>query len=231
MAIAAKIKSKYPYKDYGRAYFKRGSPDSLSSSGPSYREANEAQRTNRKILGFTGRGLYRGRGGYWGRWLGSKFGAADLGDKLGDMASTAITAWNPATGGALSSLGAAGAAAHKLMTGKGAYTSNVLVDGGVNTGVPTFSRSTDGTITLSNKEYICDVFAPEGYDSGFVVQQFPINPGLEKTFPWLCQLAENFEEYTLQQCIFTYKSTVADFAAASGQVGQVIMATQYNALS
>lgn len=230
MAIAAKIKSAYPYSDYGRAYYRRGTPENLARFGASYRTATDDQRALRKSLGYVGKGMYRGRGGYWGRLIGSKLGMADLGDKLGDLASGAITAWNPALGSALSTLSGVGAQIHKTMTGQGAYVSNDIVDGGVGTPVPMFTKSNDGTITLSNREYISDIFAPLE-PSAFLNTTYPINPGIERTFPWLCQVAENYEEYTLKQCIFTFKSTVTDYAAATGQVGQVIMATQYNASS
>jgi len=121
--------------------------------------------------------------------------------------------------------------ARRIMRGMGAYVENAIVTSGMpgaHNPVPSFSARTDGTIQLSNKEYIGDIFAPIT-PGAFVNYTYPINPAMEKTFPWLCQLAENYDEYTLKQCIFTYKSSVADFASASGQVGQVIMATQYNA--
>jgi len=41
---------------------------------------------NCKKVGYLGRGLYKGRGGFFGRALGNLFGMGDLGDKLGDAA-------------------------------------------------------------------------------------------------------------------------------------------------
>lgn len=126
------------------------------------------------------------------------------------------------------------------MRGMGGYVENAIVTTGMpgaHNPVPDFKANPDGSITLSNKEYVTDIFAP-GYatssttavgNATFTNTVYPINPGIEKTFPWLCQIAENYDEYTLKQCIFTYKSSVADFASASGQVGQILMATQYNA--
>lgn len=181
------------------------------------------QQAMREITGF------RGKGGYWGRMIGRALGGdrgARWGDRLGDMAAGAIRSYVPGGGAAMSAIDMLGSA-HRAFTGQGEYTSNALVNGGVD-GIPSFAPASDGGILMTNKEYICDIFAPQ-IAGTFNVSTFPINPGLEKTFPWLCQIAENFDEYTLEQCIFTYKSTVADFASASGQVGQVIMATQYNA--
>lgn len=118
-----------------------------------------------------------------------------------------------------------------VMRGRGAYVENAIVSSsmpGRHDPVPVFSKHEDGGITISNREYVTDVYAPL-IAGAFQNTTFPINPGMEKTFPWLCQIAENYDEYTLKQCIFTYKSSVAEFASASGQVGQVLMATQYNA--
>jgi hypothetical protein len=59
---------------------------------------------------------------------------------------------------------------------------------------------------------------------------FNLNPGLQGTFVWLSQIAQNFEEYEFVQLIFHYRSTVSDATNnTSGQVGVVIMATSYNA--
>jgi hypothetical protein len=83
-----------------------------------------------------------------------------------------------------------------------------------------------GSITVSHREYLGNVVGPA--DSSFTVARYAVNPGLPGTFPWLSQLAPNFDEYEFKQLMFEYKSMVADFASASGQVGQVIAATQYN---
>jgi len=111
-------------------------------------------------------------------------------------------------------------------TGRGDYTAvNSLITGGESV-VPKFAA--DGSsVTISNVEYVKDIYAP-GTQVPFTISSLSINPGLAVAFPWLSQLAANYQEYELQQCIYTFKSTIADFAAASGQVGQVIMATQYN---
>lgn len=111
--------------------------------------------------------------------------------------------------------------------GRGDYTAvNSLITTGGDSVVPRFAA--DGSsVTISNVEYVKDIYAP-GTQTPFSISAFSINPGLPQAFPWLSQLASNYQEYELQQCIYTFKSTIADFAAASGQVGQVIMATQYN---
>lgn len=244
MAIAAKINKMYPYSSYGRAYLQRGTPGNLTRFGESYRLASAEQRANRKKVG------YIGRGGYWGRAIGKLFGQGDLGDRIGDIVSD-VAKYHPTTAAIANFAGSApsqqigkivgdnvpqlwgssGLYKKRPMYGRGAYgggvVTNNLISGSDNAVVPTFNPTDLHTVTYSNREFIKDIYAPAA-NSPFSVETLYINPGLLSTFPWLSQIAINFEEYELVQLIFTFKSTVTDFAAASGQVGQILMATQYN---
>lgn len=251
MAIAARVRQQFPYAKYGTAHFLRGSQGSLDTFGPSFKEANLAQRAARKAMGFTGRGLYtgyalrkgynymKGNGGYIGKTLGT------LGGSIAGVAASALPVFAsggtlaPAAGLLVPSLAAAGGAAGDQLedylkakfsrtTGRGAYVTNDLISmPGAQAVVPEFNRTDLHQLVYSNKEYICDIYAPSA-GTPFSLQTFALNPGILLTFPWLSQIAINFEEYEMMQLIFTYKSTVADFASASGQVGQIVMATQYN---
>ena len=115
-----------------------------------------------------------------------------------------------------------------MYTGMGEYT-NDLVDGGAGPSVAAFASAGDetGAITITHKEYIGEIYANPA-SQPFVNQSYPLNPGLEQTFPWLSQLAANYEEYEFTQLMFTYRTVVADISSANGQVGTVIMATNYN---
>lgn len=89
---------------------------------------------------------------------------------------------------------------------------------------------------INRREFVCDIIAPSTGASGsppaFVNQGLEINPGLERTFPWLSQIAANYEEYMIHQLVFTYRSTVTDVGSSTtGQCGTVIMATNYNSSS
>lgn len=47
--------------------------------------------------------------------------------------------------------------------------------------------------------------------------------------PWLAQIAINFEEYEFVQLAFTFKSSIENTTTATnGQVGQILMTTNYN---
>lgn len=164
-----------------------------------------------------GRGLYTGSGAYGIRKAIGKWGKkAHIGKMLMDAGISAAT----------------------KMTGMGSYepeTNALIMDDSPDV-VPLFHEERDDGVVFSKREYVAEIFAPDfiSGESGpvhpFVLQSFPINPGLERTFPWLSQIAQNFDEYELVQCIFTFKSTTTESTSASnGQVGTVIMATNYNA--
>lgn len=237
----------YPLRDYSYLPLQRGSQQSLDLFGPSYKQASEQQRMNRRSYLMKGKGLYRGRGGYWGRAIGNLFGMGDLGDKLGDAASNVISNVVPGGREVMSYVGSdlgqslgklaagmTGGGLYKkrgrgLYRGRGAYTTtNGLIQ--APDVVPQFGPTDIHEVIIRNREFVQDVYAPSS-GAPFEAVEYPLNPGMPKLFQWLSQLAINFEEYEIRQLIVTYKSTVTDFAAASGQVGQVIMATQYNATS
>lgn len=232
-------RKRYSLRDFWDMPIQRGSQASLDLVGPSFKQATEQQRMNRRSYNMTGRGLYRGRGGYFGRLLGGLVGQPELGDKLGDAAWNIGSRFIPTPA---KMIGDAVFGVTDKMTGQGLYrgkgiykgrgeyaVNKVIHDSGATASemVPKFSPTDVHEITYSNREYVRDIYGP-GAGIPFTIQTMDLNPGLVSTFPWLSQVAINFEEYELVQLIFTYRSTVADFASASGQVGQILMCTQYN---
>lgn len=233
VARSARYRSKFPYSQYYDVPYRRGSQESLEAVGPSYRQATPEQRLTRRDIMMTGRGLYRGRGGFFGRALGNLFGMGDLGDKIGDAAWNIGKSFLPKTA---QDIGSAVFGVTDKLSGKGLYrgrglyaANNLVMDDGAKASnvVPQFHATDLHTIQYSNREYVRDIFAP-ATNTVFELQSWELNPGLPSSFPWLSQLAINFEEYELVQLAYTFKSTISDFAASSGQVGQVLMCTQYN---
>lgn len=236
IARRAYVRGKWPSSQYAHVYVPRGSQAAQAlgmTPGQTFQEANAENQALRRSMGWYGKGGYWGNllGKAAGSFLGGPTGAAIggfLGDKAGDMASSFFG------GGGYSRL--AGRGAYSRLSGRGAYeegapaANDTIMEPSASSVVPTFAGKDLTAITLSHREYIRDIYAPAA-GTPFYNIAAPINPGLPTLFPWLSQLASNFEEYMLLQCVFTFKTTVADFAAASGQVGQVVMATQYNATS
>lgn len=113
--------------------------------------------------------------------------------------------------------------------GDGAINKNIRGSRGINT-VPTFASVKDeqGDITVQHREYVGDIFANKAGEY-FENKAFDLNPGLQRTFPWLSQLAMNFDEYVFIQLAFTFRSTISiATSSGDGQTGMVILCTDYN---
>lgn len=224
-----------------RSQFYAGAGNAASTQykvlGSTYKDASAQQRLYRRALG------YRGAGGYFMQKL---FGAKKGGwlDRLGDVVTDTVLPIVPGGAIAQKAINVGGALASRVfpLSGAGAYSgmgayedapaANALMHipadhaGASEVPVVTSTGSSDGAIIVKHKEYVSDISSAT---LGFGNQSFVINPGLEHTFPWLSQVAANFTEYTLRQCIFTYKSAIAPIGASiTGQVGSIIMASQYN---
>lgn len=82
-----------------------------------------------------------------------------------------------------------------------------------------------GGIVISFREYIMDISSSDAF-SGVLL---PLNPGMADTFPWLSQIAQQFQEYKFEGLIFEYRSMAEQASASALATGTVIAATQYNA--
>ena len=222
-----KRRRRQPYQTLKSTGWVRGTPDSVARYGATYQQATPEQQLARKLWHYRGNGLYNGRGGFLGNLWG---GVKNLWGKTEGIRALAGTA---ARSGALGPMAMAGGHVAGLL-GIGDYeappemvVNNDIVNGGAGQGIPEFAPGPN-EVVISHKEYICDIFGPETAGT-FQNQTFGLNPALPTTFPWLSQVAANYDEYTFVQMIFTFRSTVTDFVASNGQVGSVIMATQYNA--
>lgn len=204
--------------------------------GANYRSATPDQRMARA------RDSFYGRGGFWGdAWSGIKSG---VGWGLKNFGGRGLAMAGGMLGGAPGA--AAGAAAGTAlgwgrynMGGVGAYgdeggIDNALVhaaQGPGNIEVANVNTIDDsGDIIVAHKEFIQNVYATgtANTQSTFQLQAFPINPGLQSSFPFLSQIAQCFSLYSLEGCIYTYKPTSGEAGSSSNQLGKVIMSTDYD---
>lgn len=224
---------RHPIADQARVYIPRGSQLAQQLGvgvGLSYKDASPEQQAIRRALGW------RGRGGFFGGVAGLLSGkgwkaGSDFGDKLWASGGQQLAGFVPGLSTAVSYGDQVAPVAQQLasMAGRGAYAkqNSLIMNPNVSDVVPDFAPTDIHTVRFTNKEFIQDIYAP-AVNTPFSTLRWSLNPGIESTFPWLSQLGINFVDYEIEQLIFTYKSTVAEFAAASGQVGQIVMATQYN---
>jgi len=227
MLASIKFNKLQPWPAYGAARIQRGSPWSLANFGPSMRTATAEQRAFRRQTGFTGRGLYSGRGKFDWKGLesaGSRFFRKTIPaiESMGDRVLRSGTIQK------LQGI-AQGFSGGGLYSGRGLYGANNLISGAGSRESMSFESPNDETqsLILTHKEYVGDIFGPGS--AAFSNTAYAINPGLSAQFPFLAQFAANFDEYELIQMVFEFHSTVDATATNnnSGNTGTIIMATNY----
>lgn len=96
-------------------------------------------------------------------------------------------------------------------------------------GPPAIFATSQRSHVIRYREYIGDIIT--GSAGAFTIQKFALNPGVATTFPWLSQIAVNFEQYIFKGMIFEFKSTSADaLNSTNTALGVVIIATDYDAV-
>jgi len=155
----------------------------------------------------------------WLRGGGSLAGGA-LGTVIGGPAGGALGSF---LGGKLGHL-------VSQVTGFGDYSidQNSIMAGGMS--IPQVVNSVDrGSVIIRHREFIRDISA----STAFTILKFPLNPGQKSTFPWLSQIAANFEQYRLRGVLFEFLSTSSDAVLSSSTstaLGTVNIATDYDAI-
>jgi hypothetical protein len=89
-----------------------------------------------------------------------------------------------------------------------------------------FMHSSSESVVIRHREYITDVSM---VGPSFAQTNFDINPGLAFPFPYLSNIAINFQEYKFRGLVFEYKTTssTALTTATNTAMGKVMMAIQY----
>lgn len=91
-------------------------------------------------------------------------------------------------------------------------------------GPPQFLNHKNG-VRIAHREYIQDIYST----TQFSLNNFFLNPGLKASFPWLCNIATNFEQYKWLGIMFEFRSTSANaLNSTNTALGTVVMATDYN---
>ncbi|QMW68895.1 capsid protein [Crucivirus-427] len=201
-----------------RAMFGETFNQRLISGGP---EQTAMQRMMRRATGYYGEGDYRDWAKYIPRGIGGAYGMMTGGMPGAKMG------WD------------SGAEMSKLW-GLGDYTGsygppvgNALIEGagGPPAGI-TVNASDDltGDIYLSHREYVGQITASATTAGSSLFQQrtFALNPALSDSFPFLSQLAQNYNLYEFQGLIYEYKPQMGEFANQNNNLGRIMMVTQYD---
>jgi hypothetical protein len=89
--------------------------------------------------------------------------------------------------------------------------------------IPQFSSSR-ATNIVCHREYIGDITGTTAFNNNL----YPLNPGIDTTFPWLQGVASNYQQYRIHGLMFEFRPLITDFVTG-GSPGVVIMSTSYNA--
>lgn len=114
------------------------------------------------------------------------------------------------------------------LTGFGAYDikTNTLIGAGGQD--PPMMHGAGSCIRIRHREFVRDIVS-HGTANTFKVETFAIQPNISSTFPWLANIAGNFQEWVPLGVVFEFRSTSSDaLNSTNTALGQVIMATQYN---
>lgn len=90
--------------------------------------------------------------------------------------------------------------------------------------VPFMNSMKDG-FKVRHREYIGDVVG----STLFSATTYLVNPGLNTSFPWLSNIASNFEQYRFSGLVYEFKSTCGDaLSSTNNALGTVILTADYN---
>lgn len=165
---------------------------------------------------------------------GSKNGVlGTAGGALGGALGTALG--GPAGGLLGSTLGKLGGAALSSIFGFGDYTvsnvgsvkeNNIALANAAN--IPQFGAG-KVSARFVHREFLGDVYS-SAIPGAFKIDSYPINPGLERTFPWLSGVVgAKFQQYRINGMTFEFRSMSSDaLNSTNTALGSVIMATDYD---
>lgn len=149
-----------------------------------------------------------------------KGAASALGSLIGSMFGPAGTMVGGAAGNFLGKI-----------TGVGDYKvkNNSITDTGQSLSgeVPNFGPA-NNSVRIRHREFVGNIAVPST-PSAFTNTTYVLNPANASLFPWLAKIAENFQQYKLCGAVLVFKTTTSDYAA-SGALGKIAMATNYNVL-
>lgn len=94
--------------------------------------------------------------------------------------------------------------------------------------VPAFG-SGNGAVRIRHREYLGEVYG----SIPFNITSYNINPADPATFPWLSNIAVNFEQWMPHGIVFDFRSMSSEtqISTATTALGTVILGTEYNALA
>lgn len=90
---------------------------------------------------------------------------------------------------------------------------------------PTSVLTVGNEIRVRNREFVGEVYN-DGTSTFLIANKLPINPALPNVFPFLSQIASNYENYTMKGLVYEYVSMVSPYQTSN--MGSIMMSWQDN---
>jgi len=166
------------------------------------KKSNKNKRVSKKEVGLLGQAI-RALGATAGGAVGGLFGVPVAGAQTGNSLGAALSKW--------------------LGSGDYEVAQNSIVRSVRNSpGIP-MMHNTSQSVVVRHKEYLGEVLS----SMNFTVQGgYPLNPGVDRTFPWLSRIARRFQEYAFKGVVFHYVPTSGSISSTQA-LGSVMMQTTY----
>lgn len=196
----------------------QGQPNSIATFGQTWATASDQQKIARRALRYYGPGDYRS---FLGKII-PQGSFSYLGRTLGGM--TGVPGMN--------AVGAYAGSKFANLVGFGDYgtSANQIVDGTNKGQISVNDSDMTGDVYITQTEFIQNIScsATAAGASAFQIVQFPLNPGIVTTFPFLSQIAQNYTLYEFEGLVFKFNPTSGENNATSNSLGKVILATNYD---
>jgi hypothetical protein len=166
------------------------------------------QKRNQKQQELTNLGwALRRLGGLGGAALGGMVGMPGAGTSHGTNIGAALSRW--------------------LGSGDYSIGSNSIVTKlKSSTGIP-MMHNNDQSVVVRHREYVAEIRSNTSFT---VNDSFEINPGNNRTFPWLSHIATGFQEYKIKGMVWHYvPSSGTAVSGTSPSLGTVMLQTSYRA--
>jgi hypothetical protein len=153
-----------------------------------------------------GRAL-RSLGGLGGGAVGGLIGMPGSGAAVGTGLGAALSKW--------------------LGSGDYQVSSNSMVSAMKASGSIPMMHKNDQTVIVRHKEFIGEIKSSIDYQVQYALE---LNPGVGSTFPWLSNIARNYQEYRFKGVVFHYVPTSGSAVASTNNaLGSIMMQTSYRA--
>lgn len=149
----------------------------------------------------------RALGGLGGASVGGLIGMPSSGAAVGSGLGAALSRW--------------------LGSGDYQVSANSMVSSMKASGSIPMMHKNDQTVVVRHKEFIGEIRSSINYAVRYSLE---LNPGVEQTFPWLSNIARNYQEYRFKGVIFHYVPTSGSaIASTNNALGSVMLQTSYRA--